>query len=64
MNTFGAPVAQKKFMFPEKKDPNVMYIDRMTVNEQTRLMKEGKCFRCKLFRHLSQDCPNKTKMDG
>jgi hypothetical protein len=23
------------------------------------LMKEGKCFRCKLFRHLSRDCPNK-----
>jgi hypothetical protein len=22
-------------------------------------MKEGKCFRCKLFRHLSRDCPNK-----
>jgi hypothetical protein len=22
-------------------------------------MKEGKCFRCKLFGHLSQDCPNK-----
>jgi Zinc knuckle len=22
-------------------------------------MKEGKCFRCKLFGHLSRDCPNK-----
>jgi Zinc knuckle len=22
-------------------------------------MKEGKCFRCKLFGHLSQDCPSK-----
>jgi hypothetical protein len=22
-------------------------------------MKEDKCFRCKLFGHLSQDCPNK-----
>jgi hypothetical protein len=43
----------------EKKDPNAMDIDRMMVDEQTRLMKEGKCFRCKLFRHLSQDCPNK-----
>jgi Zinc knuckle len=22
-------------------------------------MKAGKCFRCKLFGHLSRDCPNK-----
>jgi Zinc knuckle len=30
-------------------------------------MKEGKCFRCKLFGHLSRDCPNKgptTKWTG
>jgi Zinc knuckle len=58
-NTFGMPSAQKKFTFPEKKDPNAMDIDRMTVDEQTCLMKEGKCFRCKLFGHLSRDCPNK-----
>jgi hypothetical protein len=38
-----------------------MDIDCMTVNEQTHLMKEGKCFRCKLFGHLSQDCPNKQQ---
>jgi hypothetical protein len=36
-----------------------MDIDRMSIEEHTRLMKEGKCFRCKLFGHLSQDCPNK-----
>jgi Zinc knuckle len=58
-NTFGAPLTQKKFSFPEKKDPNAMDIDHMTVDERTRLMKEGKCFRCKLFGHLSRDCPNK-----
>jgi hypothetical protein len=58
-NTFGTPPTQKKFAFPEKKDPNVMDIDRMTVDERTRLMKEGKCFRCKLFGHLSWDCPSK-----
>jgi hypothetical protein len=50
---------QKKFSFPERKNPNAMDIDRMTVDEQTRLMKEGKCFRSKLFGHLSRDCPNK-----
>jgi Zinc knuckle len=58
-DTFGAIPAQKKFTFPEKKDPNVMDIDRMTIDEQTCLMKEGKCFRCKLFGHLSRDCPSK-----
>jgi hypothetical protein len=58
-NTFGAIPAQKKSTFPEKKDPNMMDIDRMMVEERTRLMKEGKCFRCKLFGHLSQDCPSK-----
>jgi hypothetical protein len=36
-----------------------MDIDWMSIREQTHLMKEGKCFRCKLFGHLSQDCPNK-----
>jgi Retrotransposon gag protein len=57
--TPSAPPAQKRFFIPEKKDPNAMDIDRMSIEEQTRLMKEGKCFRCKLFGHLSQDCPNK-----
>jgi Retrotransposon gag protein len=58
-NNNNAPPVQKKFSFPEKKDPNAMDIDRMSIKEQTRLMKEGKCFRCKLFGHLSRDCPNK-----
>jgi Ty3 transposon capsid-like protein/Zinc knuckle len=57
--TSSAPPAQKRFSFPEKKDPNAMDIDRMSIKERTRLMKEGKCFRCKLFGHLSRDCPNK-----
>jgi Retrotransposon gag protein len=57
--TFSAPLAQKRFSFPEKKDPNAMDIDRMSIEEWTRLMKEGKCFRCKLFGHLIRDCPNK-----
>jgi Ty3 transposon capsid-like protein/Zinc knuckle len=60
-NTFGTLPAQKKFTFPEKKDPNVMDIDRMMVEEWTCLMKEGKCFRCKLFGHLSRDCPSKRQ---
>jgi Zinc knuckle len=36
-----------------------MDIDCMSIEERTHLMKEGKCFRCKLFGHLSRDCPNK-----
>jgi hypothetical protein len=60
-NTFGTIPAQKKFTFLKKKDPNAMDIDRLMIEEQTRLMKEGKCFRCKLFGHLSQDCPSKGK---
>jgi hypothetical protein len=58
-NMNNTPPAQKIFTFPEKKNPNAMDIDRMTTEERARLMKEGKCFRCKLFGHLSQDCPKK-----
>jgi Retrotransposon gag protein/Zinc knuckle len=59
VTTSSAPPAQKRFSFPEKKDPNTMDIDCMSIEERTRLIKEGKCFRCKLFGHLSRDCPNK-----
>jgi Zinc knuckle len=55
---------QKKFTFPEKKDPNVIDIDCMMVDERTRLIKEGKCFQCKLFGHLSRDCPNKGQTNN
>jgi hypothetical protein len=59
--TSSAPPAQKKFSFSEKKDPNAMDIDCMSIKERTHLMKEGKCFRCKLFGHLTRDCPNKNQ---
>ena len=50
-----------------------MDVDAMTLDERTRLMKEGKCFRCKRAGHLAKDCPNddenkkeepKKKMNG
>jgi hypothetical protein len=59
LNTSSTLPAQKKFSFPEKKDPNAMDIDHMSIKERTCLMEEGKCFRWKLFRHLSWDCQNK-----
>jgi hypothetical protein len=59
VDTSSAPPAQKRFSFPEKKDPNAMDIDCLSIKERMHLMKEGKCFRCKLFGYLSQDCPNK-----
>jgi hypothetical protein len=61
VNTSSTPPAQKRFSFPEKKDPNAMDIDHMSIEEHTCLRKEGKCFRCKLFGHLSRDCPNKNQ---
>ena len=52
----------KKFVFPKKeRDPNAMDVDRLTVEERTKLMKEGRCFRCKLQGHLSRDCPREKK---
>ena len=52
----------KKFVFPKKeRDPNAMDVDRLTVEERTKLMKEGRCFRCKLQGHLSRDCPGEKK---
>jgi Zinc knuckle len=59
VNTSSAPPVQKRFSFPEKKDPNAMDINCLSIKKCTCLMKEGKCFRCKLFGHLSRDCPNK-----
>jgi hypothetical protein len=39
---------QKKFYFPQREhDLNVMDINRLTVNERNKLLKEGRCFRCR-----------------
>jgi hypothetical protein len=31
----------------EKKDPNAMDVDALTMEERGSLMRQGKCFRCK-----------------
>ena len=47
---------------PKARDPNAMDIDwaraqQLTTEEQTELMKTGKCFTCKQLGHLSCNCP-------
>ena len=59
----GKPIEMKKetlrktFSFPRQRDPNTMDIDRLTTEERTQLIKEGKCFKCRKQGHLSRDCP-------
>ena len=59
----GKPIETKKemprktFSFPRQRGPNAMDIDRLTTEERTQLMKEGKCFKCRKQGHLSRDCP-------
>jgi hypothetical protein len=49
------------------KDPNAMDIDairttgKLTDEERTKLMKEGRCFRCRKLGHMSRACPDKGK---
>jgi Zinc knuckle len=48
---------QQKYYFPRKKhDPNAMDVDRLTVNEQNKLMKEGRCFKCRNTGHWANKC--------
>src|SRR5271163_4072163 len=45
----------ENFLFPQK--ANAMDVDCLTVEERTKMMKEGKCFWCRKPRHLARDCP-------
>lgn len=38
-----------------------MDVDVLTISKRNDLMKEGHCFNCKGLRHLSKNCPDKTK---
>jgi Zinc knuckle len=49
---------QKKFYFPRReRDPNAMDVDRLTIEERDKLLKEGKCFRCWRTGHRASECP-------
>jgi Zinc knuckle len=49
---------QQKYYFPRKEcDPNAMDIDRLTVDERNKLMKEGRCFKCRNTGHQANECP-------
>ena len=49
---------KKTFTFPKhKQNPNAMDINRLTTEERTLLIEEGKCFKCRKQGHLSKDCP-------
>jgi Zinc knuckle len=51
-----------------------MDIDRLTIEERDKLLKEGKCFRCRRTGHWANECPEndnekkkevpKKKMNG
>jgi Zinc knuckle len=48
----------------EKKDPNAMDIDVLTMEERRSLMRQGKCFWCKKTGHLVKDCPPLEQGEG
>jgi Ty3 transposon capsid-like protein/Zinc knuckle len=56
---------QQKYYFPRKEcDPNAMDVDRLMVDERNKLMKEGRCFKCRNMGHQANECPeddNKKK---
>jgi Zinc knuckle len=58
---------QQKYYFPRKeRDPNAIDVERLTVDKQNKLMKEGRCFKCRNTGHQANKCPeeNNDKKKG
>jgi hypothetical protein len=49
---------QKKYYFPRReKDLNAMDVDRLMIEERNKLLKEGRCFKCRNTGHWANKCP-------
>ena len=44
-------------------DPNTMHVNKMTVEEQEKHMKENWCFNCHKIEHRAKDCRQKNQGD-
>jgi Zinc knuckle len=52
---------QRKYYFPRQEcDLNAMDVNRLTVEERDKLLKKGKCFRCRKTGHRADECPKKN----
>jgi hypothetical protein len=41
----------------ERKDPNAMGVDALTMEERGMLLRQGKCFCCRKTGHMAKYCP-------
>jgi Zinc knuckle len=47
----------------ERKDPNAMDVDTLTMEERGMLLRQGKWFRCRKTGHMAKDCPPEQVLD-